>query len=77
MVHKREFTWDSALDRYVGRWEAEALRRAGFDTPRYAYLQRESRRLDELAAAQRQREAEVAEAAEAAEQAAAEEKKEA
>lgn len=54
MVHRREFAWDSALERYVGRWEARALRRAGFDTQRYAHLQREARRLEDLLAAQRQ-----------------------
>ena len=71
MVHRREFAWDSALDRYVGRWEARALRRAGFDGQRYAHLQREARRLAELLDAQRQREEDEAAAAAAAAEAGA------
>lgn len=69
---RREFSWEAALDRYVGRWEAAQLARTSFDTQRYARLKREVARLQDMLAAQRT--AEAAAAAVAAEvEAAAEE----
>lgn len=70
MATRKEFSWEAALDRYVGRWEAAQLARAGFDTRRYARLKREAARLQEMLMVQRA--AEAAAEAEAEAEAAAE-----
>lgn len=67
MATRKEFSWEAALDRYVGRWEAGQLARAGFDAQRYARLKREAGRLGEMLAAQRAAEEAAAAAAAAAE----------
>ena len=72
MATRKEFSWEAALDRYVGRWEAAQLARAGFDTQRYARLKREVARLQDMLAAQRTAEAAAAAAAADAEVAAGE-----
>lgn len=66
MATRREFSWEGALERHVGRWEAERLQRAGFDMQRYARLKREVARLSELLAVQEQDAAAAAAAAAAA-----------
>ena len=67
MATRQEFNWEAALNRYVGRWEAGQLARAGFDAQRYARLSREAARLREMLAAQRAAEAAAAEVAAEAE----------
>lgn len=53
MLTRRDFSWEGALHRHVGRWERGALAAAGFDAQRYARLQGEAARLADLLAAQR------------------------
>lgn len=56
MLTRREFTWEAALERYVGRWEATELQRAGWDARHYARLKVEVQRLGELVQAAQQQE---------------------
>jgi hypothetical protein len=57
---RKEFGWEAAMERHVGRWEAAQLRRAGFDVQRYGRLRGEAARLGELLAAQQEQAAAVA-----------------
>lgn len=57
MATRRDFTWEGALERHVGRWEAQKLAAAGFDVQHFAQLKREAARLGDLLAAQQRREA--------------------
>ena len=50
---RREFSWEGALNRYVGSWESSQLGASGFDLGHYSRLQREAARLGDLLAAQK------------------------
>lgn len=54
VLTRTEFGWEAALQRYVGRWEAARLSRAGFDINRYTRLQAEAKRLNDLVQAAEQ-----------------------
>lgn len=54
MTTRKEFTWESAFDRNVRRWEVKQLQRIGFDMKRYRHLKAEVQQLTELLQAQQQ-----------------------
>lgn len=65
MLTRTEFGWEAALQRYVGRWEAARLSRAGFDVKRYTRLKAEVQRLgDMVQAAEQQQQRDLLQGAE-------------
>ncbi|KAI3432838.1 hypothetical protein D9Q98_010422 [Chlorella vulgaris] len=60
MMTRSEFSWEKALDRYVGKWEATQLQRAAFDVQRYTFLRAECSRLEDVVRAGERAELEAA-----------------